>query len=44
VIGMETTIKPERDAELYVRVSDDPAWMGKHTGNVDVRIEAVATP
>jgi hypothetical protein len=39
VIGLEATITPQRDGELYVRVSDDPAWIGKHAGRLDVRIE-----
>jgi hypothetical protein len=44
VIGLEATLTPVRDAELYVRVSDDPAWVGKSSGKVDVRIEGFAAP
>lgn len=41
VISIETTITPERDAELYVRVSDDPAWIAKNTGFLRVQVEAL---
>jgi hypothetical protein len=41
VIGLETTITPQRDAELYVRVSDDTVRVAKNTGNLRVHIEDV---
>jgi hypothetical protein len=44
VIGLDATITPARDSELYIRVSDDPAHIGKNSGRVDVRIEGFAAP
>jgi hypothetical protein len=39
LIGLGTTIKPPRDAVLYVRVNDDPARVPSNVGELIVRIE-----
>jgi hypothetical protein len=41
VIGLGTTLKPDADADLYLRVNDSPARLGDNAGDVAVKIEAV---
>lgn len=38
VIGRAATITPKHDAELYVRVNDSAAMVGRNTGSVDLQI------
>jgi hypothetical protein len=40
LIGLSTTLRAERDAELYVRVNDAPRSVGRNAGKIEVRIEA----
>jgi hypothetical protein len=43
-IGLGATVTATRDSELYLRVSDDPIWISKSSGKIDVRIETTTTP
>ncbi len=38
-VGLGTKITPDRDAVLYLRVNDRPAWLGDNQGQVEVSIE-----
>jgi hypothetical protein len=40
IIGLDATLRAERDAELYVRVNDAPARVGNIVGKPEVRIES----
>jgi hypothetical protein len=42
LIGPETTIAPERDAVLYVRINDWPATIGGNQGEIALHIEQLA--
>jgi len=37
-IGLQTILKPESDAILYLRVNDSPAWLFDNQGSLDVSI------
>jgi hypothetical protein len=42
VIGLGTSLIPEDDAILYLRVNDSPAELSENQGVIDVRIEPVS--
>jgi hypothetical protein len=41
LIGLGTTVRPDRDAVLYVRVNDSPAKLHDNAGNLTLKIEQV---